>query len=126
MILAAPFPAITTQVILPEPQLSDSLNSMSEVTIRRTMNGGRRTYVKAKGRNRLVFELIISRMKALELFQFFTSFASSKIRLTDHLGVVWAGNLLNNPFEGRTIRRSLFSPGDETVSIQLEFEGVKQ
>ena len=125
--LAAPYPAIQTVTLLPNPQFGDGEAETCEVATKRAMDGMLYTYVKSKvGRRRLTLPFQVTRMKGLELRAFIQSYYASKVRLTDHLGQVWIGNLVNNPFEFSTSKRSVASPGGELQTIQLEFEGVKQ
>ena len=125
--LAAPYPAIQTVTILPNPQFGDGEAQTCEVATRRAMDGTLYTYVKSKaGRRRLTLPLGLSRMKALELRAFIQSYFASPIRLTDHLGQVWVGHFTSNPFEFSTPKRAAGWPGGEMQTIQLEFEGVKQ
>ena len=125
--LAAPYPAIQTVTLLPNPQFGDGEAETCEVATKRAMDGTLYTYVKSKaGRRRLTLPLQVTRMKGLELRAFIQSYYASQVRLTDHLGQVWIGNLVNNPFEFSTPKRSAASPGGELQTIRLEFEGVKQ
>ena len=125
--LAAPYPAIQTVSLLPNPQFGDGEAETCEVATKRAMDGTLYTYVKSKaGRRRLTFPFQLSRMKALELRVFIQSYFASKVRLTDHFGHVWVGHFTSNPFEFSTPRRAGGWPGDEMQTIQLEFEGVKQ
>ena len=125
--LAAPYPAIQTVSLLPNPQFGDGEAETCEVATRRAMDGTLYTYVKSKaGRRRLAFPLNLSRMKGLELRAFIQSYFATRVRLTDHLGQVWVGHFIGNPFEFSTPRRAGGWPGDEMQTIRLEFEGVKQ
>lgn len=125
--LEAPYPGIQTTSFLPNPQLGDSEELTDEVVTKRAMDGTLYTYVKTKNqRRRLVFSLVLSRMKALELRGFITAYYASTIRFTDHLDRVWVGNLVNDPFEFSTPNRSGNCPGQERQTIQLEFEGILQ
>ena len=125
--LAAPYPAIQTVTLLPNPQLGDGEAETCEVATKRAMDGTLYTYVKSKaGRRRLTLPLGLSRMKALELRAFIQSYFAAQVRLTDHLGQVWIGHFTSNPFEFSTPKRAGGWPGGEMQMIQLEFEGVKQ
>ena len=125
--LAAPYPAIQTVTLLPNPQFGDGEAETCEVATKRAMDGTLYTYVKSKAsRRRLTLPLGLSRMKALELRAFIQSYFAAQVRLTDHLGQVWVGHFTSNPFEFSTPKRAAGWPGGEMQSIQLEFEGVKQ
>ncbi len=109
-----------TTTVLPNPDWNDSEQLTGEVTIKRSVNGEIYTYVKSKNdRRRLLFRFLLTRAKSLELKAFIQSYFSSEVRLVDHEGQRWVGNLLNNPFEFEA------SVG-EYQNIQLEFEGIKQ
>jgi len=83
-----------------------------------TMDGQLHTYVKSSQRRKLILQFKLDRMKGLELRAFLRVFYSSQIKLTDHLGVVWAGYFTVNPFD--------FSTGSaELQDITLEFQGTK-
>jgi hypothetical protein len=94
------------------------------------MDGTRYTYVKRKGGRKLQWTFRITRNKGLELRAFIQSYFASKIRITDHAGRVWVGNLTNNPFEfdtgGRNGPAFAPMPRGEWQSITLEFEGEEQ
>ena len=125
--LEAPYPGVQTTSFFPNPQLGDSEELTDEMVSKRAMDGTLYTYVKTKNlRRRLLFELSMGRMKALELRAFIESYFASKVRLTDHLGRVWIGNLVNDPFEFNTPGRAEHFPGQERQTIQLEFEGIMQ
>jgi len=125
--MEAPYPSIQTTSVFPNPQLGDSEELTDEVITKRAMDGTLYTYVKTKGlRRRLVWELSMSRMKALELRNFVRSYFASKMRITDHLDRVWVGHLVNDPFEFTTPARAEFFPGHERQTIQIEFEGIMQ
>ena len=125
--LAAPYPAIQTVTLLPNPQFGDGEAQTCEVSTRRAMDGTLYTYVKSKsGRRLLTLPLSLSRMKALELRAFIESYFASKLRLTDHLGQVWIGHFVSNPFEFTTPKRAGGWPGNEMQKILMEFEGIRQ
>ena len=127
--LQAPYPAIQTTTVLPHPQLGDGENLMVEVAAKRAMDGTLYTYVKRKGRHRLLWTFRLTRNKALELRAFIQAYFASRINVKDHTDRVWVGNLVNNPFEFDTAARAApaippMSRG-EAVLITLEFEGAE-
>lgn len=112
--------AFQTTTFLPNPEWDDSENLTVEVITKRSMNGILYTYAKTKNeRRRLLMRFKLTRAKAFELRAFIHSYFSSEIKLVDHIGQTWIGNLMNNPFEFE----SVVGEGQE---IQLEFEGIKQ
>lgn len=118
--LEAPYPSIQVISFLPNPVFNDSEACTNEIQKHYTMDGRLYTYIKqTNGRRKLLMQFNLHRMKGLELRAFIRAFYSTKIRLTDHLGVRWIGYFTVNPFD--------FSTGSgELQDIQLEFEGVKE
>lgn len=128
--LQAPYPSLQTTTYLPNPQFGDSEASCDTVTLKRSMNGVRRTYVKKRGRRKHMWQFQLSRNKSLELEEFFKSYHASMVRITDHRGDVWIGNFTSNPFDFEISARAEPAiapmPRGEFVNIGIEFEGVKQ
>lgn len=119
VILQAPFGALQTSVVLPSPLWGDTENVTSEMSLRRSMNGATKTFVKTNKNRRLTYTFrILDELKALELIEFCRYYNSDKIRLTNWKGEVWKVNLLTNPFDFVQTRRS-------GIDIALELEGEK-
>jgi len=127
-ILEAPYPALATSTFLPNPINGDSINPTNTISFKRSINNTKYTYSKSKGsRKKLIWTFIISQNKALEVQAFFDVYNASEVKVTDHLGDVYVGNFTINPAEFEAIRRSVASPGNNTIhQIQIEFEGIKQ
>jgi hypothetical protein len=116
----APHPAITTTLMLPNPQFSNSEALTSSLSLKRATDGTLYTYVKTKnGRRKLLWTFTLARNRALALRAFIQSYHASKIRVTDHEGRIWVGNVTSNPVEFDSVSRDL-------QSVTLEFEGVEQ
>jgi hypothetical protein len=65
----------------------------------------------------------LSRNKAIELREFLDSYFSQRIQVTDHTGLTVIGYVKNNPFDFEGAGRAGESwPGEETMSITIEFE----
>ncbi len=131
MFTLSPYPLLDQLTLLPNPQFSDSEGLMISVSRKLAMDGTRYTYVKRKdGRRKLRWSFKVTRNKALELRAFITCYFATKIKVTDHNGRVWIGNLTCNPFEFDTFERSGPAispmPRGERVHIELEFEGIEQ
>lgn len=128
--LEAPYPALQTITILPNPKFGDSENLKVEVITKRTMDGTRYTYVKRKGGRKLLWPFKLTRNKGLELRAFIQSYFASTIRVTDHNDRVWIGQFTINPFEFDTPSRAgpaiAPMPRGESQTITLEFEGEEQ
>jgi len=119
--LEAPYPALQTTSVLPNPTFNDSEALTDSVSEQKSMSGILYTYVKTTGARRLLLlQFELNRMKALELRAFIKAYYQSQIQLTDHNAVVWVGYLTSNPFEFDTQSR------DDRQVIQLEFQGVSQ
>lgn len=127
-IIEAPFPGPITTHYLPNPQSGDSVNSVGSVEFKRSMNGKKYSYVKSRDqRKRLLWTFTLTKAKALELRAYFESYIGFKAKITDHMGKVYVGDFITNPFEFETVSRSTPSPGNDTLnSIQLEFQGFEQ
>lgn len=127
--LEAPYPSIQTATLLPNPMLGDSDNLRVEILTKRAMDGTLYTYVKKKdSRKRLVFNFQVTRMKGMEVKEFYHSYAASRVKITDHLGRIWVGNFMTSPLELEFTGpwKSKRYPQGEIISLTLEFEGILQ
>lgn len=126
----APYPAIQTTSVLPNPRLGDAENLRVTVTMKRTMDGTRYTYIKRKGGRKLQWTFKLTRNKSLEMRAFIQSYFASKIKVIDHNDRVWIGHFINNPFEFDTSSRAAPAiapmPRGESQTITIEFEGNEQ
>lgn len=116
--LKAPHPELETTSILPNPQMSDVENHQTELSIKRSMNNTKRTYIKRSPRRLLTYEFILTRQKALELRAFIELYYYSRIVLINHKDEEWVVSLVNNPFEFNATFR-------EYMTITLNFEGIQ-
>jgi len=126
----APYPAIQTTSLLPNPQFSDQEGVLDSVTRKLAMDGTRYTYVKRRsGRRKLRWTFRLTRNKALEVREFLRSYFASQVRVTDHNGRVWIGNFTGNPFEfegsGRAAPAIVPLSRGEWWTVEIEFEGVE-
>lgn len=129
--LQAPYPALQTTSVLPNPEFGDGENLANSVTAKRAMDGTLRTYIKRKnGRRKLSWSFVLTRNKGQEVREFIRSYYASKIRVTDHNGRVWVGNFISDPFEFDTPQKAGPTIGDwpvgEKQTITIEFEGMEQ
>ena len=123
MIFRAPFPAMQTTTLLPNPSFSDSHSLAASFERMRTMNGTLYTYATSrKGRKVHRWDFLLSRHKALELKAFFDAYYGSKIQATDHNDQIIIGYFKNNPFEFSGAGAAGGWPGNEAMSISIEFE----
>ena len=122
-LLQAPYPSLVSTTLLPSPRWGDSKSVKGVVNSMRTIDGTLYTYVKTKGsKKKFQWDFELARNKALELRAFIEAYYGDIIRITDHDGDVWIGYLINNPFEFMTRGAAMDWPGDESISVQLEFE----
>lgn len=137
---AGPHPLYETFTYMPNPDFGDSEGYGATVSRKRTIDNTLYTYVKSKdGRKRLQMRFQCTRSKALEFRAFLQAYYRTEIELTDHLGNRWIGWITTNPneFEAsraiqpvivgiRNINYREFDIGRSLVTIQIEFEGLKQ
>lgn len=123
-ILKAPYPGIRTTTLLPNPAWGDSKALTATIISMRAADGTLYTYVKSRnGRMKFQWEFEIARNKALELREFLDAYNSKLIQVIDHDGDEYIGYLRNNPFEFAGAGRAGDGwPGEETMTIILEFE----
>lgn len=119
----------SSSVILPTAEFNDSQSYNGNVVIKRAMNGKRRIYHRKMGiAQKLHYDFIIDRRKAIELRQFLIQANSVPIKLTNWKGEVWQVVLTNNPLT--FTEESYWGPGvtqssGNKSSISLEFEGAR-
>lgn len=131
IVIKTPHPTYTTVLILPNPQFGDGETVVRDINIQRSMDGTPYSYLKTSSQVRLTYSLILTRMKSLELLEFLESFAGETWRLTDHKNDTYVGDLVTNNLQLQNFRRAVYSDGSvysslEQVSINIEFEGIKQ
>lgn len=130
--ISAPYPVKQTTIVLPNPQLGNSIAGTTEVAQRRMMSGRVQTYVKRKNqRKRLIWTFRAPLNKAIEVREFIASYHGSPMWVEDHDGNTWVGFLMSNPVEFDEESRSI--PGgdayqatgsgtDSTVTFTVEFQ----
>lgn len=129
--LQAPYPALQTTSLLPNPEFGDGESVTDSVIPKRAIDGTLRTYIRRKAeRRKMTWTFRLHRNKGLELRAFIQSYFASKIRITDHNNRVWVGNFTTDPFEFETPDRGGPAiggwPNGESQTITLEFEGIEQ
>jgi hypothetical protein len=123
ILLQAPFEFIQTSIVLPNPLLDDTENLLSNLTLRRSMNGDTYTYVKSSNNRKLKYTFSLDRYKAIELEEFFRAYNAASIKMMNWKGEIWNVKLLTNPIDFVQVRRA--EPGGDRTDVNLEFEGVK-
>ncbi len=129
--ISAPYPALTTTIILKNPYVGDGESILDAVSTKRAIDGTLFTYVRTKGgRRKLKWDFTLSRNKCIELQQFIKSYFASKLRVVDHNGRVWIGHFTSNPFDftGSSYTGVLLQdwPVGEDYTFSVEFEGIEQ
>lgn len=108
--------------ILPNPSLSDSVQPLSTVNLRRTMGGSRVTYVKSRGRKKYLWTFKLSTEKAWELRAFVKEYSSRVISIIDWNDNILRGYIRSNPIE---FNHAQYDPlCHESVEVTLEFEVI--
>lgn len=124
-LLQAPAPDVQTSSILPSPIFNDNESRRMSVSLRRSMNNTKRSYVKSSTRSRVSYSFNLTRMKGEELRNFILAYYRAKLRWTDQLGDVWEGYFTINPFEFSGAGRAAGSPGSEYTEVTLQMEGER-
>jgi len=126
--IEAPYPAIQTTTILPNPEFGDGISLAAEVDVKRATEGTVRTYISPKNKDK-VLELSwrLTREKSLELRAFIEVYFAHKMRITDHMGRVWVVNMVTEGFDFTTFGRGDFNldsdVAKEMLDIQISFRG---
>lgn len=108
--------------ILPNPQLTDSVNGINTVNLRRTMTGARVTYVKRRTRKRYLWSFQLTTEKAWELRSFVQNYGSQRIVIRDWLDNMYYAYLKSNPIEFNHANSDA-NCWAEAVEVTLEWEG---
>lgn len=111
-------------VTLSAPEWNDKEGGNGKINIKRAMDGTRRVYKRDQPSSNLTYDLVMDRLKAIELRTFVLNCNSSVIRLTNWKGEIWVVVLTNNPF---TFTEEAYwdSPWGNKSTVTLEFRGVK-
>lgn len=114
----------TSIILLPVPQLQNTLGDAAEVVVKRSISGNAQAYKKTTGQQRFTYTFWLDMIKALELRDWVIANGSKKITLTNWRGEAWQGNITTDQpqFTYDGLRQ-----GDalEKVTITLSFQGVK-
>lgn len=125
----APAPAISTFILLPNPEFGNSEANTATVEFKKSMNNTRYSYVKSRAsRRRLQFEFDVTQAKGFEILEFIRSYNRVLVEYLDELGQRWLGYFITNP--NQTTSRNLAVKNENAmfayVTIQVEFEGTLQ
>jgi|WetSurMetagenome_2_1015567.scaffolds.fasta_scaffold01440_3 hypothetical protein len=122
-IIEAPYPDIQTTTVLPSPSWGDAVEAVATVKALRAMNGKLYTYTQSKDqRKKCRWEFTVSRDKGLEVKAFLACYYLTKVKITDHDGVVWIGYIQNNPNDLMGAGHAGGFPGSEIANFSIDFE----
>ena len=123
ILLQAPFDCLQASVVLPAPLFSDTENLISNLNLKRSMNGETYTYIKSSDVRILRYTFRLTRGKSLEVEEFFRSYNSAEIKMQNWKGEIWKVNVITNPID--FVQTGRDAPTEDRTDVSLEFEGVK-
>lgn len=114
----------SSTILLPVPQLQNTLGDAAEVVIKRSISGKAQAYKKTTGQQRFTYTFWMDLLKALELRDWVIANGSKEITLTNWRGEAWKGNIITDQpqFTYEALRKG---DAQEKVTITLSFQGVK-
>lgn len=119
----APYPAYEKILFMPHPEMRNKEKPESRIKIHTAMSGELHTYITQNQATKMHYEMTfeLTRMKSLELLDFIQLYSAEKWRIEfDALVIIC--NLLVNPFQIQTLKRSVVANSLEGTIITLEFE----
>jgi len=125
----APYTAVDTIVLLPNPVFDDAIALDVDLQYYQTIDGTRYTYIKQSENRRLTYTWgSLGRGKMLELEEFFQAYAGQFLRIVDHHNKIWQASLVPGESNFTTSRLSRNSGGPRTESgeVTLEFIGCQK
>ncbi len=112
----APYPALASTVLLPQPEMGNNSGLLSQVTVIKMMDGSRRSFVKkAEGKKRHRWDITTGEGKMEELADFWKRYRGSTFKVSWR-GETFIGKLGINPVELRGIGGQ---PARYQVTIEL-------
>lgn len=109
-------------LLLPQPQLANTLGDAAEVIHKRSVTGELASYKKTTGQERFSYTFWLDRLKAFEVRQWVKEYGASLLKITNWRGEIWMGNLITDQ---PTLHFDSVRVGaaGEKVIITLEFQG---
>jgi len=123
MTLQSPFEGPEHVITLPKPLVGNTENIVSDLLLKKSMNGVKRTYIKYNTSRRLTYTFSMTRNKGLEFEYFLKQHNGHSMKLTTWEGEIWRVFLITNPLSFNQPRRGAVC--GPQVEIDLEFEGVQ-
>ena len=126
-LIEAPYPKIKVTMILPNPRFDDFRAPQSDIIVKRSMLGRVITYVKSSTKEQLRLPFHVTRMKSLEIEEFFRVYYPAPLKITlypnESNEAVYVGSLAS-PITRTAVGRH--SSTEELISVTLDFIGEKQ
>jgi len=111
-------------IVLPIPELNDSIKQNDSIDVKRSMNGILSAYIKRSTTKIISYTWLLDYPKALELKQWALTNFSEKLTLTNWKGETWVGKIISENISLQTISKYAGNPRQKT-SVTIEFEGIK-
>ena len=122
--IEAPYPDIASILVLPEPELGNAMATTSGVQVKRMMDGTLETYINKREQKSYRFTVVIPKVKAIQVLDFFSLYLGSKIRYKDVTRTV-IGYITKNPLELDMQRRAVSQNSQEDVDLELTLEATE-
>jgi hypothetical protein len=111
-------------IVLPVPELNDSIKNVDEVTLRRAMSGFLFSYIKKGKSQSFTYTWLLDFIKASELKAWLRLNMSRKVIVTNWKGEIWSCDITSDLASFRAETKYQGTARQKT-SITVEFEGVK-
>lgn len=124
IVFIAPFDSPQDSIVLPNPQFGDTIAPKIAMTIKQTMDGNKRTYVKnAGGWYELTYMFQnVTRLKTWKFKQFILMYSGVYWQLFDNYDVGWRCVLKSNPLQFSSDSVDLSNCYLERDSFKIELE----
>jgi hypothetical protein len=110
-------------VVVPPPEWNDYEADRAQVIFKRKMGGSVTTYVKTTQDQKIHYEFVIPRPKALELREFLDAENGRQFTIYDWKGQVWLARLSTDTVERAELGR--WEPCGNKTRVALEFIGAR-
>ena len=84
-------------ITLPAPEFGDTEAGTGRLNIKRSMDGGRVVYVRDNVVQKLNYQFIFDRRKAIELREFILNCNTKPLTMINWKGEIWAVQMTNSP-----------------------------
>lgn len=122
-LIQAPYPQYKTTCLLPSAEPGNNYALQATVKTLRSVNGTLYTHIKKKrGRRAFTWNFVVALDKGLEVKEFVRLYGGAVVRVTDHNGDHFLGNLTMNPLELTGDGRAKGWPGGEAYTLTLNLD----